>query len=62
MEKFEIRNTYLELPHGDDFDFSPVPKETKNHNSLFEEESEDEWENEEEEEEEENNRDVSSLL
>lgn len=25
LEEFEIRNSYLQLPHGDDFDFSPVP-------------------------------------
>lgn len=47
LERFEIRNTYLELPHADDFDFSYVPwKNKKDRTQPMEEDDDDEDDNE----------------
>lgn len=50
LEQFEIRNTYMELPHGDDFDFSPwPPKKTEDENNptnQYNDSSSDEGDNE----------------
>lgn len=41
LEKFEIRNSLSHLPNGDDFDFSPYPKDYKRSLALIDTDDQD---------------------
>lgn len=63
LMEFEIRNSYMQLPHGDDFDFSPVPftrKEAAEDSSDESEDDDDDDDDEDEDEDgDENDNDVN---
>ncbi|XP_031622480.1 uncharacterized protein LOC116340236 isoform X2 [Contarinia nasturtii] len=52
VEEFEIRNSYAQLPSGDDFDFSPYPKDYKRNQVSNDDDNQDEDMNDSGEEEE----------